>query len=511
MKKLIVLLCAAGLLVSACKEDFRSSDPKIFSISPASTSISAVSQTMEYSVDCDKDWTANMAIGLWASIKETNAENGRIVVTALLNDSTDSRSDTLIVKSGSKSLKVPFVQKGLNSILSSTSVTLIGTEPCTITVHASDNWTASIVGTIDASWITMDRNSGGKGNSEIKFQANEENLNVGDRNVLVKFVMGNDTFNATVTQKQTDAILKDPDKVELSNGAQNFSIALRYNVDYNINIDCDWIERVSTKALNSSTETFSVLANSKSNSREGTITFTGNGVTETVRVFQAECDQLAFLDGIPVVGSDPDIPGTANQRMLNIEAEGGIREVELKSNVEYDITWPAVDWLIPAEQSEKARLCAVRNDVLTFEVTPNRSLLPRTCLIVIKDHNSDLSASLLINQNGYIPEFMSEDAYGIYEANSGAIFAYTPKLDQIAVFKKEGASSFRIQNPYTGGFLIIEGIPEDTTEPFDITLKHNMSLGFPQENRYSNIVVAKTEGKKVWLYCEDGMGFIIKK
>ena len=505
MKKLVVLLCAAGLLLTACKEEIKSNDPTIFSISPKSTNISAVSQSMEYDVECDKAWTASMALGLWTSLKSSN-ETGKIVVSALLNDSADTRSDTLIVRSGSKSLKVPFVQKGLNSILSTTALTLVGMEPGTITVNASADWTATITGTIDASWITMDRSSGSKGESTIKFQANAENYNIGDRNVLIKFEMGGDIFYATVTQKQTDAILKDRDKVELSNGAQNFSLTLQHNVEYSVSIDCDWIEKVETKALNTSTETFSVTANSKDEVREGSITFSGNGVSETVRVFQAECDVLAFVSGFPIAGGETDM----DTRDLFIPSDGSHYEVELRSNIEYDIIWPEVDWLKPASSTGNAKLCAVRNDMIAFDVDSNKSLEVRTCRIIIKDHNSDLCAALQIQQDGIVPEYLDEEEYGIYDANSGALFTYTPKVDQIAVYKEQGTVSFRIQNPETGSYMVISGMPEKADGPFDVTVKHNMSLGFPQEEKHNGVVIAKTENRKVWLYCEDGTGFIVK-
>lgn len=501
MKKLAVLLFAVGMLLPACKEELKSNDPKIFTVSPTSSNISAVSQDMEYSVECDKAWSASMALGKWAFVADASTETGKIVVSAFLNENSENRSDTLIIKSGDKNLKVPIVQQGLNSILSTTSLTLVGTEPGTITVHASADWTASITGTVDASWVTMDRTSGSKGDSVIKFQANADNINLGDRNVLVKFIMGQDIFFATVTQKQTDAILKDRDKVELSNGAQNFSITLQHNVDYSVNIDCDWIEKVETKALNTSTETFEVQSNTMATVREGTITFSGNGINETVHVFQAECDVLAFTGG----NSD-----TPNGMIIDISEDGGRQKIELRSNVEYDIVWPEVDWIIPASESGDMKQLSVRSDAVIFEVAPNPSLGTRQCRIVVKDHNSDLSATLIVNQAGFVPKYLDDETYGVYDARSGALFTYTPKLDQIAVYRKDGLVSFRIQNPETGDYIVIEGIPEDTSEPFDVTLKHNMSLGFPQESRHEGLVVARTENRKAWLYCEDGMGFIIK-
>ena len=498
MKKLVAFLGLGALLcLAACNPEISSNDPKKFTVSPASSNISAYSQTLEYTVDCDKSWTVNMGKSTWAKITEADINNGKVSVSAAMNDTPDVRTDTLYVKSGTKSLKVPIVQNSFSTILSSSDVTLVGTVAQTITIHANGPWSAELTNTLDSSWLTMEPKSGKVGDTTITLQANDENVNVGDRNLIIRFTMGSDKFTATVTQKQKDALLKDKDKVELSNGAQNFDLTLQTNVNYSVSIDCDWIERVDTKGLNTMKESFYVHANPDMETREADITFTGGDVVETVHVFQAECDVL-------IIG------GQGFGDTYTVGPEGGKQEVELKSNIEYEIIWPDADWLGPVQPSLGISPCTIRSDVLAFTVQPNLGLAERSATIVVKDKNSAMSASLNVRQMETVPEFINSDVYGAYDKNGEAIFAYTPFIDQIAVFKGAKDNSFRIQNAPTGTYFLIEGIPADITDKFGISIRHNMDVPIVSSSRYE-VVVAKTENRKVWLYSEDGTGFIIKK
>lgn len=498
MKKLVAFLGLASILcLASCNPELTGSDPKKFTVSPTSSNISAYSQTLEYSVDCDKSWTVNMGKSTWAKITEADIQTGTVKVSAAMNDTPEVRSDTLYLKAGSKSLKVPIVQNGFSTILSKSDITLVGTVAQTITIHANAPWSAELTNTLDSSWLTMEPKSGKVGDTTITLQATDENVNVGDRNLIIRFTMGSDKFTATVTQKQKDALLKDKDKVELSNGAQSFDLNLQTNVDYSVDIACDWIERVDTKGLNNMKETFYVHANPDMETREADITFKGGDVIETVHVFQAECDVL-------IIG------GQGFGDTYTVGPDGGKEEVELKSNVEYEIIWPDVDWLGPVKGSLGSSPSTIRSDVLAFTVEPNLGLTERSATIVVKDKNSEMSASLTVRQRETVPEFLSSEVYGAYDKKGEAIFCYTPSVDQIAVFKGAKDNSFRIQNAPSGTYFLIEGIPASMTDGFGISIRHNMEIPIVSGSRY-DVVVAKTENRKVWLYCEDGTGFIIKK
>lgn len=492
MKKLVSVLLVVLGLASSCVDDVQDNNPKTFEINPKSCNITALAQKLEFKVDCDKQWTASLAKGTWATL---SVSTGSISLAARLNDTPDPRTDTLVVKSGTLSRRVPVVQQGISSVLSATDLTLVGTAPGTLTLHAAADWSASVSGnSADAAWLTMEPASGSKGDVVIKFSANEENLNVGDRNLLVKFTMGENKFNATITQKQTDAILGDKSKVELSNGAQDFSINLQSNVQYTVDIDCDWIEKIETKALNNTTETFRVSANPDADTREGHIVFKSPTVSETVTVFQAECDVLLL-----------------GESLCEATQDGGRFNVELRSNVDYEIIWPDVSWISPAGTSGKV-LRAPRSDALSFEVQPNPELQPREAEIVVKDRDSDLSATLLVRQEAKTPAFLKTDVPGLYDPDGNTVLSYSPGKDQTASRKKDGIRSFRIMRIPGNGYFTVNGIPDNPKagDSFRITVKTNMDM--PVDDGSSlDVFVIRTEGRKVWLFEESGYGFIIKK
>ena len=494
MKK-VVLLFLSVIGLTACIDEITRNNPKTFEINPEASHISALAQSLEYIVNCDKAWTATMSNGSWAKVEHTDNLTGDITVSVRLNESADTRTDTLIVNSGTLYLKVPVVQEGMSSVLSTTDLILVKTNPGSITIHATADWTTDLVGaSTDFSWLDMEPKSGSAGDTEIKFRANKDNLNVGDRNLMVKFKMDGNNFYATVTQKQTDALISTRSKVELSNGAQDFTVDLQTNVEYDVDIDCGWIERVVTKGLNEFTETFHVSSNTDPDPREGHIVISSGELSETISVYQAECNVLIL-----------------GQELCEIGQEGGRFEIELRSNVDYDIIWPEVSWISPAG-SEGAANRVLRSDMLVFAVEPNLILQPREADIIVKDKDSDMSATLHIRQEANDPAFQKTDVYGLYDPEGNAIFAYTPKEDQIAVYKKDGLQSFRFMDLHESSYLVIDGIPAGfkAGDNFKITIKTNMELPVSFGSGIE-VYAIRTEGNTAWLFEESGLGFIIKK
>ena len=494
MKK-VVLLFLSVIGLTACIDEITRNNPKTFEINPEASHISALAQSLEYIVNCDKAWTATMSNGSWAKVEHTDNLTGDITVSVRLNESADTRTDTLIVNSGTLYLKVPVVQEGMSSVLSTTDLILVKTNPGSITIHATADWTTDLVGaSTDFSWLDMEPKSGSAGDTETKFRANKDNLNVGDRNLMVKFKMDGNNFYATVTQKQTDALISTRSKVELSNGAQDFTVDLQTNVEYDVDIDCGWIERVVTKGLNEFTETFHVSSNTDPDPREGHIVISSGELSETISVYQAECNVLIL-----------------GQELCEIGQEGGRFEIELRSNVDYDIIWPEVSWISPAG-SEGAANRVLRSDMLVFAVEPNLILQPREADIIVKDKDSDMSATLHIRQEANDPAFQKTDVYGLYDPEGNAIFAYTPKEDQIAVYKKDGLQSFRFMDLHESSYLVIDGIPAGfkAGDNFKITIKTNMELPVSFGSGIE-VYAIRTEGHTAWLFEESGLGFIIKK
>lgn len=390
------------LLLFSCEK--QQQEPTVFRVSESIVSMPLEGASKDITVTCDFSWSCSVKNGSWlkASSSVTDGSNGILSLSAPFNDSAESRSDTVIVTSGSSVKKIAVVQNGLNSLLSQTSVTITDKGKVAFVLEALDDWTAEPVTTrASASWFEISPSSGKKGSSIVSVIPTEKNLNIGDRTGYAKICMGGHNLYVTVTQKQTDAILLTSDKVELPNTESSFSIEVKSNVSCTaaIGTECSsWLSVEGTRALDSKTVVFHALANDSENVRKGTITFSGSGISETVEVWQAEKDILILEDGSIEIGS-----------------EGGASGVDVRTNVEYSVEiLQDPDWIkLVTTRSQRV-------DRIEFSVEPNNDFSSRTAVIRVKDLNSSLSQDLVVVQKQKDAILLNSDAVTV--SNKGEEF-----------------------------------------------------------------------------------------
>lgn len=231
--------------------------------------------------------------------------------------------------------------------------------------------------TNDADWLTIEP-SEGNGFCYITLTASASDL-YDDRNTVITVKAGDKTETFTVTQKYAEAFLVTKNKFDIPQEGGDFTIEVRSNISYEIQIDSDsqsWIsEAPQSKALTTYTHTFSVSENPNTANREGNITIIGdNGKEEVINIFQAQIDELVLSE------TEFTVPG-----------EGGEVSVYLRANVDYEV-------LIPEATTWVEQLSSNREDVLLFKIAPNSETSDRVAKITVKDKNSDLSQSFTITQ-----------------------------------------------------------------------------------------------------------------
>lgn len=197
---------------------------------------------------------------------------------------------------------------------------------------ANEAWTISVATTkADEAWCKVSPTSGGAGSHVVKITTTE-NTSYDDRSVTITLKSGSESKSFVVTQKQKDALLLTSDKVEIEQKGGTFTIEVKANVSYTATIGetCkSWItEGSNTRALSTSTKTYSVAASEESEKREGTITFTAGNLSETVHIYQAGGDIILLT-----------------KDEYYVDAAGENITVELKSNCDYEVEMPNVDWI----------------------------------------------------------------------------------------------------------------------------------------------------------------------
>lgn len=202
-----------------------------------------------------------------------------------------------------------------------------------------------------------------------------------DRNTNLTVKSGTTTKILSVTQKRKDAIVLSKDKFDVPQEGGQVDIEVKSNIQYEVTIPSeykDWIkEAVKSKAVETKNFSFTISANEDYSKRDGYIVFEGNGVKDTVRIYQAQIDQLILT-----------------KVQCNIPSSEQTLEVELRTNVDYNVIVPdSVSGWISVIQTK-----AIRTDKVNLSIGKNKGYDSRNAVIIFKDKNSELTDTLRIKQ-----------------------------------------------------------------------------------------------------------------
>lgn len=244
---------------------------------------------------------------------------------------------------------------------------------------ANEAWTISVATTkADEAWCKVSPTSGGAGSHVVKITTTE-NTSYDDRSVTITLKSGSESKSFVVTQKQKDALLLTSDKVEIEQKGGTFTIEVKANVSYTATIGetCkSWItEGSNTRALSTSTKTYSVAASEESEKREGTITFTAGNLSETVHIYQAGGDIILLT-----------------KDEYYVDAAGENITVELKSNCDYEVEMPNVDWI----HTTSTR--GMSSHTLYYAIDANEGYDSRKAKIIYRNKENNIADTLTIIQ-----------------------------------------------------------------------------------------------------------------
>ena len=248
-----------------------------------------------------------------------------------------------------------------------------------ISFSVNADWTLSVASTSSgATWCKASATSGSKGTANVKFTV-DENTGYDDRSVSVTIKAGSVSKTFTITQKGADALLVTTNRYEVAQEGGQIEIEVKANIDYQMEISEtaeSWITEASSRALTTYKHTFDIALNEDAEKREGEITFKSGDKVETVKVYQAG-GALILL----------------SQNEYTVNDTGETISVDIKSNVEYGVQMPDVDWI-----TDEASSRGMSSHTLKYVIAPNEGYDSRSAEIIFYDKNSDLKDSIIINQ-----------------------------------------------------------------------------------------------------------------
>ncbi|MBO5758952.1 MAG: hypothetical protein J6R31_02800 [Rikenellaceae bacterium] len=223
--------------------------------------------------------------------------------------------------------------------------------------------------TTEQDWISIDP-AMGEGNSLVLVTVDENKTYDVREGAITVEVVGEfagqvETITIPVVQDEVKAAILDAkSKYEFEKEGGSFSVTMKANVEYSVELGADWLsiaEADATRALKEDVITINVAANTSYDAREAVVTITSDLGEDQIKVVQAE-------DRTVIVEAEPE---------NYVSYEGGQVKVAVTQNMTYK-TECTVDWITKAKGSR-----ALETDSLTFDVAANPTSEVRGGYIII--------------------------------------------------------------------------------------------------------------------------------
>lgn len=234
-----------------------------------------------------------------------------------------------------------------------------------ISFTTNKDWTISISesgGYID--WCSVFPTEGKAGENQVKVIVTE-NTDIVDRNVTLTLKAQNLTKQIVVTQKQKDAITLTASRFELDRNGGEIQVEVKANVDYNVIIPQQYQDWIHEKEVTFNQYTFEIDKSMEYDKREGEIIFQSGNLEEVLNIYQSGGGILLLTQNKYIVSS-----------------KGEDIAVELKSNCEFDIDMPSVDWITTTKTRN------VSSHTLYYTIAPNETYEQRETEIIYSDKNN---------------------------------------------------------------------------------------------------------------------------
>ena len=301
-----------------------------------------------------------------------------------------------------------------------------------ILFSTNEAWTAEIVNDRADGWLSISPTSGAAGNATLTVAA-EPNDTPDERTASVRIKAGTAQKTINVSQKQKDALTVTSSKFEVGAEGGEVKIEVKANIDFEYTIDSkaqEWISYEGTRAMKTSTLTFSVAENDDTEKREGKIYIQSGEFNEEVTIYQA--------------GAEPSIVISQNEYV--VAADGETIAIDVTSNVDVTVELPAnVDWI--SESTTRA----TSTNTYCFDIQPNLEYEQRTAEVKFTNNENGLSEVVTLTQKnkyvllgtGYWVDDIVAPVFGIAIPTYPVEICHIPDLEDVIYVKDVYTNAYR--------------------------------------------------------------------
>ncbi len=377
MKKLLCLLFALMAII-ACSES--GTEDGGGQEKPKHPEVTLDATTVDFTTDGGSSvvtfttsdaWTAeaiNNRADAWCSVSPTsgNAGNAKITIAATANNTTDDRTATIVIKSGSTQKTIAVSQKQKDALTVTSSKFEVSADGGLIEIEVKANIDFNVeIDESAKSWVTH-RSTRAMKTSTLIFEV-DKNSDSEKRKANIAITSGKLKETVTIYQESNKpSIVLTQNEYTVPSAGETIAVEVKSNVDVTVEMpkNADWITENTTRAVSTNTYYFDIDPNEEYDNRTTEIKFTNkeNKLSETVTITQLQRDAIVV----------------AESEYFFYE-EGGKLDFEIKTNLEIEvsISEDAQSWIKYVETR------GLQSNELHFDIATNDSDNDREGIISI--------------------------------------------------------------------------------------------------------------------------------
>lgn len=292
------------------------------------------------------------------------------------NETGGKREGSILFTDGVLEAKVTIYQDGgpLPSIVITQSDYTVGPDGETIMVEVASNVDVEVV-MPEVDWINENSTKSLSTHTYCYEISPNGNFDSRSAQILFRNVENGLQEQVTISQAQKDAIVLAENEYYIKCDVTQLSFDVSTNVEFDVQINCDWIQQIEVKGLSVRSLNFSVMENLSDEKRSATITLESGNLSQKITVVQGGKTKL-----------------TVSTDKVKVGADKCVFTLEIFSNAGYSVT-SLSDWI--KEQSSSGADGTYKH---TFIVDKNSSTDSREGAVAV--YNDETSFYVAVEQEG---------------------------------------------------------------------------------------------------------------
>jgi len=311
----------------------------------------------------------------WLHVTPTSGKAGEVelTITTDRNEEPDDRAGYVKIVSGNSQATISVTQKQRDALTVSPSKRTIDAQGTEFEIEVRANIDFEVE--VRADWIEQIATRA-LTTTVLRFRAKKNIEDERTGTIIIR--SGEKSETITITQEKGGFIV-DTEQIRIDAAEQNISAKVRANIDFEVEVQADWIEQIAARALTTTVLQFKVKKNIE-DERTGEIVIRSGKQSETITVIQEK--------GTFIVDTE----------QIDIDAAAQSVSAKVRANIDFEVE-PQASWI----HYNPTR--AMTSYTLSFDIDENTTGKERTGEITVSGNGKTETITIIQSNEAFDVEF----------------------------------------------------------------------------------------------------------